>query len=82
MATNSRNAGLRKRFLVAMKNFETERERAACDLAERLFFELDKRGNHYSLCRKIGDHARRDNLTFDEVEHTLERWKLEGLMGC
>jgi len=64
-----------------MQNFETERERAAHDLAERLFFELEKQGNRYSLCRKIGDHARRDNLTLDEVEHLLERWKLEGPHG-
>jgi len=27
-----------------MANFETDRERAANDLAERLFFELEKRG--------------------------------------
>jgi hypothetical protein len=54
-----------------MQNFETDRESAANDLAERLFFELEKQGNRYSLCRKIGDHARRDNLTLDEVEHVL-----------
>jgi len=56
-----------------MGNFETDRERAASDLAERLFFELETRGDRYSLCRKIGDHARRDDLTLDEVEHLLER---------
>jgi hypothetical protein len=54
-----------------MQNFETERERAAGDLAERLFFELEKQGNRYSLCRKIGSHARRGNLTLDEVGHVL-----------
>jgi len=32
-----------------MQNFETDRERAANDLAERLFFELEKQGNRYSL---------------------------------
>jgi len=64
-----------------MGNFETDRERAASDLAERLFFELEKRGDRYSLCRKIGDHERRDDLTLDEVEHLLERWKLEGPHG-
>jgi hypothetical protein len=64
-----------------MQNFQTDRERAANDLAERLFFELEKQGDSYSLCRKIGDHARRDNLTLDEVEHVLERWKLEGPHG-
>jgi hypothetical protein len=64
-----------------MQNFETDRERAANDLAERLFFELEKQGDRYSLYRKIGDHARRDNLTLDEVEQVLERWKLEGPHG-
>jgi hypothetical protein len=64
-----------------MQNFETDRERAANDLAERLFFKLEKQGDRYSLRRKIGDHARRYNLTLDEVEHVLERWKLEGPHG-
>jgi len=44
-------------------------------------FLLEKHENCYSLCRKIGDHARRDNLNLDEVEHVLERWKLEGPDG-
>jgi len=35
----------------AMRNFKTDRERVANDLAERLFFELEKQGNRYSLCR-------------------------------
>jgi hypothetical protein len=46
-----------------------------------LFFKLEKQGDRYSLLRKIGDHARRYNLTLDEVEHVLERWKLEGPHG-
>lgn len=64
-----------------MQAFDTNRERAAHELAERLFFELEKHGNRFSLRRKIGDHARRDNLTLDEVEQLLERWKLEGPHG-
>jgi len=64
-----------------MQNFDTDRERAASDLAERLFFELEKHGDRFSLRRKIGDHARRDNLTIDDVEQVLERWKLEGPHG-
>jgi hypothetical protein len=64
-----------------MQNFDTDRERAANDLAERLFFELEKSGDRFSLRRKIGDHARRDDLTLDEVEQVLERWKLEGPHG-
>jgi len=64
-----------------MQNFDTDRERAANDLAERLFFKLEKNGESFSLRRKIGDHARRDDLTLDEVEQVLERWKLEGPHG-
>jgi hypothetical protein len=64
-----------------MQNFDTDRERAANDLAERLFFELRKNGDRFSLRRKIGDRARRDDLTLDEVEQVLERWKLEGPHG-
>jgi hypothetical protein len=64
-----------------MQNTDTDRERAAYDLAERLFFELEKHGDRFSLRRKIGDHARRDDLTLDEVEQVLERWKLEGPHG-
>jgi hypothetical protein len=45
------------------------------------FFALEKHGDSYSLRRKIGDHAERDNLTIDEVEKVLERWKLEGPHG-
>jgi len=64
-----------------MQNFTTDRERAASDLAERLFFELEKNGDRFSLRRKIGDRARRDDLTIGEVEQVLERWKLEGPHG-
>ncbi|MGE5259374.1 MAG: hypothetical protein ACM3MH_00700 [Actinomycetota bacterium] len=64
-----------------MKSFESDRERAAYHLADRLFFALDKHGDSYWLRRKIGDHAERDNLTIDEVEKVLERWKLEGPHG-
>ena len=64
-----------------MQNFYTDRERAANDLAERLFFKLEKNGERFSLRRKIGDLARRDDLTIDEVEQVLERWKLEGPHG-
>jgi len=51
-----------------MQDADTDRERAAYDLAERLFFELEKHGDRFSLCRKIGDRGRRDNLTIGEVE--------------
>jgi hypothetical protein len=64
-----------------MENADPERERALHDLAERLFFELEKHGEHYSLSRKIGDRARRDNLTLDDVKDVVERWQLAGPHG-
>lgn len=64
-----------------MKSFDNDRERAAYDLADRLFFEMERQGRRYSLRRKIGDHAERVNLTIEEVERVLERWKLEGPHG-
>lgn len=64
-----------------MQTFDTDRERAAQELAEKLFFAFEKHGDRYSLHRKIGDHAKRENLTIEEVEAVLERWKLEGPHG-
>jgi len=64
-----------------MHVFTTGRERAAKDLAERMFFELEKHGDRFTLRRKIGERATRENLTIDEVEQVLERWKLEGPHG-
>ena len=63
-----------------MRNFETDRERAASDLAERPFSSWRSKATA-SAMPQVGDHARRDNLTLDEVEHVLERWKLEGRHG-
>lgn len=64
-----------------MQTFDTDRERQALELADKLFFELEKHGDRYSLRRKIGDRAERENLTLEEVEAVLERWKLEGPHG-
>jgi hypothetical protein len=64
-----------------MQDFGTGRERAAHDLAERMFFKLEKNGDRFSLCRKIGGFTQQDNLTIDEVEQLLERWKLQGPHG-
>lgn len=57
------------------------RERSAEYLAERMFFELEKHGNRYSLCRKLGDFIPQHDLTLAEVEKTLELWKLRGPHG-
>jgi hypothetical protein len=60
---------------------ETDREQEAFQLAEKLFFTLEKDGGRYRLQRKIGDRPERENLTLDQVEEVLERWKLEGPHG-
>ena len=60
---------------------DSERERAAFDLAERLFFKLEKQGDRYSLRRDVGEFAPQSNLGLDEVEQLLERWKLQGPHG-
>lgn len=64
-----------------MQDFETDRERAAYDLAERMFFKLEKHGDRFSLRRKTGGFAPQDSLTIEEVEQMLELWKLEGPHG-
>jgi hypothetical protein len=57
------------------------RYRAAEYLAERMFFDLEKHGDRYSLSRKIGGFAPQRNLTLNEVEKVLELWKLQGPYG-
>jgi hypothetical protein len=64
-----------------MELHTAQRERAAFDLAERLFFKLEKHGDRYSLRRKVGEFAPRTDLSLDEVEQLLERWKLQGPGG-
>ena len=54
------------------------RRRAVEYLAERLFFELERDGDLYSIYRKIGGFTPRHDLTLDEVEKVLELWKLQG----
>jgi len=58
-----------------------QRERAAFGFAERLFFKLQKQGNGYSLRRDVGEFAPQTDLSLDEVEQLLERWKLQGPGG-
>jgi hypothetical protein len=80
-----RNSIVASTFIVTggsdMKRSFAGRERAAEYLAERLFFELEKRGDLYSLCRKIGGFTPQHNLTLTEVEKLLELWKLQGPHG-
>jgi hypothetical protein len=64
-----------------MESTTAQRERAAFNLAKRLFFKLEKKGDRYSLRRKVGEFAPQDDLNLQEVEQILERWKLQGPHG-
>jgi hypothetical protein len=64
-----------------MERSVASRNRAAQYLAERLFFQLEKYGDLYSLCRKTGRFTPQHNLTLTEVEKLLELWKLQGPHG-
>jgi hypothetical protein len=59
----------------------TDRERKLERLAEQLFFDLKRQGERYSLSRKLGEFAPQSNLTLEEVEGVLKRWKLRGPHG-
>jgi hypothetical protein len=59
----------------------SQRERSAEYLAERMFFHLEKRRDRYSLSRKIGGFTPQHNLTLSQVEEILELWKLQGPHG-
>lgn len=64
-----------------MQDFASGRERAAANLAERMFFKLEKHGDRFSLSRTIGGFNPKKNLTIEEVEQLLELWKLQGPHG-
>ena len=64
-----------------MQDFATGRERAAANLAERMFFALEKHGDRFSLSRKTGGFDPKHNLTIEEGEELLELWKLQGPHG-
>jgi hypothetical protein len=64
-------------------NDQTDRERAADELAAQLLFKLEKRGSRYSLYRDadVKSPVRHDNLALEEVEELLETWKMRGFHG-
>jgi hypothetical protein len=64
-----------------MHDHASGRERAAHDLAERMFFTLEKDGVLFSLSHKTGEFVSQHNLSIEEVERTLELWKLQGPHG-
>ena len=58
-----------------------DRQRQLQRLAEKLFFELRKEGDRYALSRKLGEFVPQSDLTLEEAEEILERWKLRGPHG-
>jgi hypothetical protein len=66
-----------------MQENESEREARLRELASKLFFTLKKEGALFSLHRDIDlpSPVRHDGLTLDEVEDTLNTWKLRGPHG-
>jgi len=60
-----------------------DRETHLRKLAEELQFSMQKNGDRFTLVRTADlerpEHA--SNLTLDEVEDVLRRWKLRGLGG-
>jgi hypothetical protein len=60
-----------------------DRERDLRELAKRLLFNLQKEGTRFTLTREVDVPApvRLENLTADEVEDTLNTWKLRGPHG-
>lgn len=53
------------------------------ELASKLFFTLTKEGSRFGLYREadVSQPVRHDGLTLDEVEETLNTWKLRGFHG-
>jgi hypothetical protein len=66
-----------------MGDAATEREERLRQLASRLFFTLERNGPRYELYRDadVERPVRHENLTLDEVEQILNRWKLRGPHG-
>jgi hypothetical protein len=62
---------------------ESDRERRLRALASKLFFTLSKEGPRFRLCREadVSRPVRHEGLTLDEVEETLNTWKLRGFHG-
>jgi hypothetical protein len=72
--------------MVAMadvKQSADEREAHLFALAERLQFSVEKNGDRFTLERTAGVKRpeRESDLTLDEAEELLRRWKLRGLGG-
>jgi hypothetical protein len=62
---------------------DSDREKRLRELASKLFFTLSKKGSRFRLCREadVSQPVRHEGLTLDEVEETLNTWKLRGFHG-
>jgi hypothetical protein len=62
---------------------DATRETELRSLAERLEFDVDKRGGRFTLTRTadLSRPERAEDLTLAQAEELLERWKLRGLGG-
>ena len=65
------------------KQSVTEREAHLFALAERLQFSVEKNGDRFTLTRtaEVKRPERETNLTLEQAEELLRRWKLRGLGG-
>jgi hypothetical protein len=66
-----------------MQETDSDREARLRELASRLLFTLRKEGSRFCLYREadVSQPVRHDDLTLDEVEETLNTWKLRGPHG-
>ena len=66
-----------------MEETDSDREARLRELASRLLFTLSKEGSRFCLYRQtdVPEPVRHGNLTLDEVEETLNTWKLRGPHG-
>jgi hypothetical protein len=66
-----------------MQETDSDREIRLRELASRLLFTLSNEGLRFSLYREadLPQPVRHHDLTLDEVEETLNTWKLRGHGG-
>ncbi len=67
--------------MVDLKESADEREAQLFSLAERLQFSVQKNGDHLTRTAEVRRPERQSDLTLDQAEELLRRWKLRGLGG-
>ena len=53
------------------------------ELAQRLYFSIEKRGSRFNLYRDVDvrESVRREDLTLEEAEELLSTWTMRGFQG-